>query len=327
MGKPEAYIPEITQPDLAAWRAGSHGIPYVWRFESGRPGPRLWLNALTHGNEACGGLALAALLRRGPQPLRGSLTVSFANPAAAFRSSSSDPLGVRCIDEDLNRVWGRLDARARSHELLRARELRPLTDDCDVLIDLHAMTHPTEPLAIIGLMERRHALGRGRALAERIGFPTLLIADAGHASGVRLRDYGPFASDNGNAAALLVECGGWWERRSVSVAFDVVARAVAAFELLPRDLLDAYRADAPSPPAQTTGPTRVVEAARTITVATDRFRFAENFHGDEIIPRAGTVIAWDGDEAIATPFDSCFLMFPTTKPQKGSTAVRLGRFV
>src|SRR5882672_6036305 len=123
MGKPEAYIAEIAQPDLALWRAGSHGTPYVWRFDSGQPGPRLWLNALTHGNEACGALALTALLRRNPVPSHGALTISFANPAAALRASSDEPLGLRCIDEDLNRVWGRLADRSPSYELKRAREL------------------------------------------------------------------------------------------------------------------------------------------------------------------------------------------------------------
>ncbi|GIL38346.1 succinylglutamate desuccinylase [Roseiterribacter gracilis] len=327
MGKPDPYIAEIAQPDLAFWRSGSHGTPYVWRFDSGRPGPRVWLNALTHGNEACGALALTALLRRNPVPLHGTLTISFANPAAALRSSGDEPLGVRCIDEDLNRVWGRMADRSRTYEMLRARELRPLAHDCDVLLDLHAMTHPTEPLAIIGLIERKAALARSRALAEAIGFPTLLIADAGHASGVRLRDYGPFAADTGNAAALLVECGGWWEARSVSVAFDVVARTLAAFAMLPDDVIDTYRSEAPPLASQIVPRQRLVEAVHTITIATDQFRFAEDFRGDEVIPNAGTVIAWDGDQAIETPFDSCFLMFPTTKPQKGATAIRLGRFV
>jgi Succinylglutamate desuccinylase / Aspartoacylase family len=329
MGKPEAYRPEIAQPDLAPWRAGNDGIPYVWRFESRRPGPRLWFNALTHGNEACGAWALAALLRLRPQPRCGTLTVSFANPAAASRRGPDEPLGTRSVDEDLNRVWNRLDQPGRSYERARARELRPLAEASDVLIDLHAMTHPTEPLALVGLLDRKPALARSRALAERIGFPTLLVADAGHRAGARLRDYGPFAADTGSAAALLVECGGWWERRSVAVAFDVVARTLTAFELLEPAAITAYRAEAPplaaapAPPS----PVRLVEAARTVTIATDHFRFAQSFRGDEIIPAAGTVIAWDGDEPIATPFDSCFLLFPTTRPQRGATAVRLGRFV
>ena len=42
---------ELVPPDLAAYETGNLGIPYVWRFEATEPGPRLMINALTHGNE------------------------------------------------------------------------------------------------------------------------------------------------------------------------------------------------------------------------------------------------------------------------------------
>jgi hypothetical protein len=75
------------------------------------------------------------------------------------------------------------------------------------------------------------------------------------------------------------------------------------------------------------GPQRVVEVTQAVTVADDRFRFTENYEGLEVIPKAGTVIAYDGAEAIRTPYDRCVLIMPSRRLAPGFTAVRLGRFV
>ena len=41
----------------------------------------------------------------------------------------------------------------------------------------------------------------------------------------------------------------------------------------------------------------------------------------------GTLLAQDGDVAVATPYDNAVLIMPTRNPRKGETAVRIGRFV
>ena len=73
---------EILPRDLSVYRAGNTGIDYVHRFESGRPGPHVMVNALTHGNEFCGMVAVCHLLDSGVRPKIGTLTLSFANVAA-----------------------------------------------------------------------------------------------------------------------------------------------------------------------------------------------------------------------------------------------------
>src|SRR5215469_16815372 len=73
---------ELTPPDLSPYRAGNTGIPYAWSFAAAAPGPHVMLNALTHGNEICGAIALDRLLRAGLRPARGKLTFCFANVAA-----------------------------------------------------------------------------------------------------------------------------------------------------------------------------------------------------------------------------------------------------
>jgi len=71
---------------------------------------------------------------------------------------------------------------------------------------------------------------------------------------------------------------------------------------------------------------RVVAVTDAVTIAGDRFDFTADYHGLEVIPQAGTVIAHDGETAIRTPYDDCVLIMPSRRLLRGQTAVRLGRF-
>jgi hypothetical protein len=63
-----------------------------------------------------------------------------------------------------------------------------------------------------------------------------------------------------------------------------------------------------------------------VIASTPSFRFAKPFSGMEVVPRAGDVIAWDGERAVRAPYDNCVLVMPVPNNVKtGLTAVRLGR--
>lgn len=300
---------ELNLPDLDLYAGGNTGVPYVWRFESSRPGPDAVLVALTHGNELCGAIALDALLRAETSPIRGSLTFIFANIDAALSFDPLSPEQSRYVDEDFNRVWdiATLEGTRSNSELNRARALRPFIDRADLLLDLHSMQHPTEPLALAGC----HA--KGAEMARRIGLPAAIVMDKGHTSGRRLRDYGKFDDPGSEKVALLVECGQHWEKSSADVALAVTRRFLAAYEL----------ADIPAPPAVPAQ--RVITVTDAITMGHEKFRFTEPFVGMEIIEKAGTIIAYDGARPITTPYDNCVLIMPTRNLRPGLTAVRLGR--
>ena len=119
---------EVLPRDLSAYRKGNVGIDYVHRFESGRPGPHVLINALTHGNEICGMVAATHLLDTGVRPRIGTLTISFANVAAYESFDQSRPFESRQLVHNLNRIWsaGELDGAEASPELDRARVLRPV---------------------------------------------------------------------------------------------------------------------------------------------------------------------------------------------------------
>lgn len=306
---------QLVPPDIAPYRRGNTGVDFVTTLTSGRPGPHVVLNALMHGNELCGAIALDALFRMGVRPRRGSLTLSFAHVTAYRAFDPERPYASRYIDEDMNRLWAPdvLDSRRSSVELRRARALRPVFESADVLLDLHSMTNDSPPLGLCGRTER------SAALARTLGYPAWIVADAGHAAGLRLIDHPRFAAD-GAGTALLVECGQHWQAATGAVALEVCLRLLTALEVIDPSMA-AGRIPVRDEPA------RLVEVTHAVTAATDDFAFAEPYTGLEVVPRAGTVIARDGSAAVTTPYDDCVLVMPGRRLRPGQTAVRLGRIV
>jgi predicted deacylase len=286
-------------------------------LESSNPGPHAVITALVHGNELSGAWALITLLEQGVRPKRGRLSLAFVNIQAFKSFDPKQPKASRYLDQDFNRLWdhSRLDSMERSRELDRARELRPLIESADWLLDLHSMQHDAEPLLLSGLTKK------GIDLARAMGYPRLIVTDAGHTNGARLRDFGAFADPSRPETAMLVECGQHWARSSIDIAITSCRQFLQAIDLVEPSLLDRLGR------APRTVPQQVIEVTEAMTVQSGPFRFSRAVRGLDVIPKAGTVIAFDGDMPVATPYDNCVLIMPSKRLTRGLTAVRLGRFV
>ncbi len=310
-----AIAVELQAPDIRAHRASSTGTDYIHTFESGKPGPHVLVNALTHGNEICGAIVVDRLLRMGLRPTRGTLTLAFANVEAFHRFDPASPYASRFIDEDFNRVWRpqTLDGPAHSVELDRARELRPFVDAADFLLDIHSMLEPSPPVMICG------PLDKGIRLAFDVGIPENIVSDTGHANGTRMRDYAGFGDPASERNALLVECGQHWEREAERVAWQTTWRFLGVLDVVDRDM-----AAREIEPAQK--PQRLIRVTEAVVATSPAFRFARSFSGLEVVPRQGDLIAMDGDQPVKAPYDNCVLIMPVPNNIKtGLTAVRLGR--
>jgi predicted deacylase len=304
---------EFAFPELRKWEKGA--APYIHVLESGTPGPTVMVASLTHGNEVSGAIVVDALLSSGFKPRRGTLILSFNNIEAYHSFDPKAPFKSRLVDEDFNRTWGRLDQPATTVETRRAQVVRPFVERADLLLDLHSMHDDGVPLMLSG------PLDKGVAFAMKIGTPVDIVRDAGHAAGMRMRDYGGFGDPQSPKNALLVETGQHWRASSVVVAKDVTARflvetGVAEAADLPADW---HR---PTPHAQ-----RVVEVTHAVATKRGNFVPARRFEGQEVIARAGTVLGHDDGEEVTTPYDDCVLVMPSAnRPLRpGVTVVRLGR--
>ncbi len=312
-----SYPIDLEAPDITPYRAGNTGIDYATTLDSERPGPHVMLSAVVHGNELCGAVALDFLFREKVRPLHGKLTLAFVNVAAYESFDPIDPTASRFVDEDFNRLWSAevLDGKRDSVELSRARELRPLLDTVDVLLDIHSMQHHCAPLLMAG------PLPKGRDLARGVGAPAIVVSDDGHAAGRRMRDYQGFADPDSPKNAILVECGQHWARDSGETAIETALRFLLHLDMIGTDVA------APRLSERTLRPQTFIEVTAPVTIATDAFRFEGDYRGLEVIPDAGTVIGYDDETPVVTPYDDCVLIMPSRQLDKGATAVRLGRFV
>src|SRR5712675_558482 len=144
-----------------------------------------------------------------------------------------------------------------------ARALRPVVDAADFLLDIHSMQHSTAPLMLAGTLDR------SVALARRVGIPELIMCDAGHAAGPRMRDYGGFGDPSSAKTALLIESGQHWERRAAEVATDVMLRFLMALGTVTRDDAEVLAGpDFDAHPRQ-----RVIQVTEAVTITSDKFEF------------------------------------------------------
>ena len=313
----------LPRPDIAAWRAGNTGVEGVWRFGSNLPGRNVLITALVHGNELCGAWALKGLLEAGVRPCQGTLTLAFCNLAAFDRFDSADHDASRFVDEDLNRQWQleRMDS-GGTLERRRAGALRPFVARTDWLLDLHSMHERAAPLLLAGMQ------ARNLELARRLGTPEHVVVDAGHNDGVRMRDFGRFGAlapegDDAQTRSVLLECGFHGDVSSRTVAQDMCVRFLQAAETLETSKLQQLL---PGWLQADSARQWVLEVTSPVVARSADFHFIAPFQGLESIAKAGTVIGWNGLDAVMTPYDDCVLVMPSSRQARlGVTVVRFAR--
>ncbi|MCL4746839.1 MAG: succinylglutamate desuccinylase/aspartoacylase family protein [Burkholderiaceae bacterium] len=313
---------ELVAPDISPYRDGNAGVDYVHSFDSGKPGPHVMVQALTHGNEICGAIALEWLLSEKVVPIAGRLTLAFGNVEAFARWDPSDPDRSRYCDEDFNRVWGddALRGTRDSIELRRARALAPIVDSVDYLLDIHSMHEACRPIMVCGVTGKGGE--KSAELSRRIGVPGDLLVDTGHPAGLRMIERGAFGDPAQQRTAILIECGQHWERSAADVAIDTALRFLAHTGAVDAQWARARMPLAPSPRQQ------LIHVTEAVVARTMQFRFERVFAGLEVIESAGEPIARDGDTVFRAPYDNTVLVMPSLAHLKpGTTMVRLGRIV
>ncbi|MBC7471347.1 MAG: succinylglutamate desuccinylase/aspartoacylase family protein [Ramlibacter sp.] len=301
---------EVLPRDLAPYRRGNTGIDYVHRFDSGRPGPQVLVNALTHGNEFCGMVAATHLLDQAIRPKIGILTVSFANVGAYESFDPAEPFKSRQLVHNLNRIWSavELDGPGDSPELRRARELRPAMAAADHILDIHSTSQDVVPFWVYPAFERNAqvALAVGRPLVH-------LVMPGGLGSGTPLIQHGRHGDPEESGTAMVVECGQHFLRSASDLATRVALDFIAHFGLIDAD------PQRPPPPPQ-----RRFELLQTHVIKTPEFRFARPVVGFEVFDK-GELVYTDGDEEVRSPVDGCTIFMPSREATVGKEAVYLTR--
>ena len=301
---------ELLPRDLRPYEKGNTGIPFVHRFDSGRPGPHVLVNALTHGNEFCGMVAATHLLDSGVRPKVGTLTVSFANVEAYRSFDRADPFKSRMLVHNLNRIWSKewLEGKEDSPELSRARQLRPVIAAADHILDIHSTSQPVEPFWVYPGYERN------AKAALAIGVPQVhLVMPAGMKTGTPLIEHGLHGKAAHHRVALVAECGQHFLRSSGELATEVTLRFLAHFGLIEAD-----------PGWRRPGPQRRFELLSTPVIKTTEVKFARPVVGLESFAKDELIVT-DGGEEIRSPCDGCTIFMPARIHVPGRELVYLTR--
>lgn len=300
---------EVLPRDLSAYQKGNVGVDHVHRFDSGVPGPHVLVNALTHGNEFCGMVAACHLLDTGVRPLRGTLTVSFANVAAYETFDPARPFVSRQIDHNFNRIWSDewLDGEHDSVELRRARAMRAVVAQADHILDIHSTSQDVLPFWVYP------AFARNAQVASALANPAVhLVMPQGLGSGTPLIQHGQHGLAASSAgAALVAECGQHFKQSTADLAVQITLDFLGHFGLIERA-------------ARPAGQPRRFELLRTHVVGHAGFAFVRPVKGFETFAE-GELIAMDGDHAIVAPCDDCTVFMPTREPIVGREGVYLTR--
>ena len=299
---------EVLPRDLSAYKAGNTGIDYVHRFESGKPGPHVMVNALTHGNEFCGMVAVCDLLDRGVRPKVGTLTLSFANVQAYETFDPAQPFESRLIQHNLNRVWSSqsLDGDEDSVELRRARAMRPAVSAAQHILDIHSTSQDVVPFWVYP------NFSRNSSVATALSRPGVhLVMPKGLGSGVPLIEHGEHAFEKGPGAALVVECGQHFRQTTADLAVSVARDFLTHFGLLDGVLEQPV-------------PQRRFELLQTYVIQTSAFAFTRNLIGFETFAK-DELIATDGEHEIRALCDECTIFMPARQPIVGREGVYLTR--
>ena len=303
---------EVLPRDLSAYKKGNIGIDYVHRFESGKPGPHVLVNALTHGNEFCGMVAATHLLDSNVRPKIGTLTISFANVAAYETFTTARPFDSRLLVHNLNRIWSdaQLNGPELSPELIRARQLRPVVAAADHILDIHSTSQDVVPFWVYP------AFARNGMVACSIGTPNVhLVMPNGLGSGTPLIQHGLHAQAGHHGAALVVECGQHFLQASADMATLVATNFLAHFGLI----------DQPKNPPELPKQKRF-ELLKTCMITTNGFTFVRPVVGFEVFAK-DELIATDGDIEIRALCDDCTIVMPNRYPVVGREGVYLTRLM
>ncbi|WP_418317053.1 succinylglutamate desuccinylase [Piscinibacter sakaiensis] len=302
---------EVEQRDLSPYRRGNTGVDYVHRFDSGKPGPHVLINALTHGNEICGMVAATHLLDNEVRPKIGVLTVSFANIEAYEAFDPERPYENRQLVHNLNRIWSAemLDGGGDSPELRRARELRPVVAAADHILDIHSTRTDVVPFWVYTPFQRN------TEVLTALGRPDVhLVMPGGLRTGVGLAHHGHHGTDDGPGTTAVVECGQHFKRSAADLATAVTYDFLAHFGLV--DPVEPKPAERPAP--------RRFELLKTHLVKSTDFTFTRPVVGFETFDE-GELIAVNGDEEIRALCNNCTIFMPTQQPIVGREAVYLTR--
>lgn len=262
--------------------------------EGAKPGSSVVLMAGVHGNEV-GGIEALRHLEDELSPQAGRVFLVYANPEAISA-------GKRMLEKNLNRVFF-AGNEGTSYEDQRARELMPILDAADVLLDLHTFNDPSgEPFIICE--------DEGIELANRLE-PKLISTN--------WTEIEPGSTDGYmhtlGKIGICIEAGPTSDLiRSRSAALDAARIVLSAYGVIEAEI-----------PTHASEPKLIIRAKRAVIRTENDFSMDSSLKSfQKLIP--GQVIGRQGDEEFIADTDEC-IIFPRADAPIGAEVFIVGKLV
>ncbi len=246
-----------------------------------------------HGNEKAGVIAMKKIVKE-VEIVAGQVYFVFANPVAIEKN-------IRQIEKNLNRCFiaGNKD---ETLEGRRARELMPILDECDALLDLHASPNENSTPFII-------AEKGAHDLATKLDFEILSwgwdVIEPGATDGYMYWQGKP---------AICLECGSITESNGkANLAEKSVYQFLQYYGCISKNIPYSQRQQ------------KKIEAKKAVFKITNDFYFTKKFADFEILV-PGEVFARDGKQAYIAGENEC-IIFPHPETAIGEEVFVIGRVV
>lgn len=186
---------------------------WVKIIDSGNPWKTLWIIALTHWNEPIWVKIFDWLLNKikiSEQIAYWRIVLIIWNYQAAFQDK-------RFIDNDFNRVWE--DDYNECVETKRRDEIKKWVEMCDVVIDLHSTSNPSE-IMVIPLSQNNETY----KLCNKLESNYILKNIADKTKGISLTEYHSYL-DKANIS-IAIECWEHWSKQYDEITKENIKRVI-----------------------------------------------------------------------------------------------------
>lgn len=274
------HVPHVPAPEN---RLTSHV------FEGAASGPHLLILGAIHGDEACGTIALNAMMRliegRKVSLAKGRLTVvPLCNPLAAQKPA-------RYVSHNLNRIIGHYGGRdvPITPEHSFADQVAGFIDGADMLLDIHSFHTDGPPFVF-----EDYDTPAVRELANATGLRDIVAGWPALYGAATENDTVGYACAR-QKPAVLVECGQHNDPESVGVAFRVIQNVLVTLGLIDGPVIDF---------AETNRRIKVQD----MVIKTAPGKFTKPYIHLTPIEKGEVIAVYDSGETVTATYDGFIIM-------------------
>ena len=262
----------------------------IIEIKGGRPGKTVAIFCATHGNEKAGVEAVNLVLQD-LELSSGKVIFVLANPKAYQQN-------IREVEKNLNRCFYKENSDI-TYEDQRAKELMPILDSADALLDLHA-SNSREATPFIICEQPAYNL------ASKLDFN--IISSGWYNTDIGSTD--GYMYDNGKIS-LCLECGSVFEiEKNINLTKKSILQFLKYFDLI--DSKIEYNSNSQ----------RFILINRTGTKKTEKFNFSKDYADFEQLEE-NEIFATDGSEEYVAGENEC-IIFPRPNKKIGEKVFVIG---